>query len=429
MTNLAFAMMLVSINAFAWMSIAGIPVYIFLLALLCFRYIPNMLDLFFKMPYPFARVAVPLSMLMATQVVGAFFQTLEVSLLLTWLANILSGVILFAVSFFYFNNLSRVTNMLKVVCLVQAISLMLGLAQSFFGIGFFLPTQYQSFDTRPGPAGLSAMNYSFASYFFPLVSFWTAFMLYGRHDPKLNKEYYWVSAVCGFISLIAILISNSRSGQLAIILAFLLSVVLLHGIRDTLFYLVTSRIGYIFSVILMIILYVWFEVKPISQDGELNYNSASRFILWLATFDIFNENILIGVGGGHVKQLLEDYFGNQDAVVERMPHNIVLQILAENGIFGAILFFAPFYYVTSCLYRYIQSDDNALPEKRLIALFVLNYFIIYFVDSMFHNTLNANMIWVLAGLGGSLLKKQHAKLSDLPLQTETHNGNCGLQGI
>lgn len=77
-------------------------------------------------------------------------------------------------------------------------------------------------------------------------------------------------------------------------------------------------------------------------------NRLDRGYLFRWAYDIFQQNPLVGSGFGYT----DDTF--------TYPHNILLELLAETGVLGFLLF------VVFVLYRFISCDDNGL--RAFIAL-------------------------------------------------------------
>lgn len=59
--------------------------------------------------------------------------------------------------------------------------------------------------------------------------------------------------------------------------------------------------------------------------GELGESEADRLAAWRAAVEMFSENIFFGVGSGNFEQNFISY-----------PHNIFLELLSENGLFGIV---------------------------------------------------------------------------------------------
>ena len=73
----------------------------------------------------------------------------------------------------------------------------------------------------------------------------------------------------------------------------------------------------------------------------LNFNDVSvstRSKIWEACFEILEDNKIFGLGTGvnNVRELLHNTYG----IKQPHAHNIILQIMLENGIIGVLLFAA-----------------------------------------------------------------------------------------
>jgi len=115
---------------------------------------------------------------------------------------------------------------------------------------------------------------------------------------------------------------------------------------------------------------------------SVNDISNGRYMLWLDTFEIFKNNLVWGTGINTIHTILNDG-----------THNIYLQLLAEVGIFGAILFYITFIYSflksTYYIKNIVKLNDVSDTIKRnlLISNYLQVFFFAYgFVENPLYNT-------------------------------------------
>lgn len=106
----------------------------------------------------------------------------------------------------------------------------------------------------------------------------------------------------------------------------------------------------------------------------------SRLRLWNASFIIISKNILFGVGTGDIQSELNkeyDRLGYKDIlkVGDQNAHNQFIEIAAEHGMVGLIIFLAIFIYITVIAI----SNDNPL---------YLIFIVIVFISFLFETMLN-----------------------------------------
>lgn len=308
-------------------------------------------------------------------------------------ANILSGVAISYIAYIVIRSDFRYFFQLyKSILLVQTIALFVGFFQSFFNIGFFLDTQYVSETGGASPAGLSSMQYAFARNFFPLVSIFLAYLFLRMRGLRFDKKLERLVILSGLVGGLGIAVSNSRSAMIGTFMVSLGFAIWNVGLLR----LLKSKYFLFFMAVALVSLLLMLQAKPMFENGEANYNTFSRFYLWGATLQVFLENPILGVGAGEIRGALDRVLGSSStSVVERMPHNIYFQLLAETGLVGTVLFFAPFVLAVRAVFNQLSKTKE--PYRRLMYSAIGVYFFIFAIDSTFHNHLNDNLYWLFLG--------------------------------
>jgi O-antigen ligase len=198
--------------------------------------------------------------------------------------------------------------------------------------------------------------------------------------------YFWLLA--GITLLASVYLLSSRAAILASII--IVPIYLIHKfIQGDL-----KKIGLIGLGVCIILIFAIFITNPRFKSLLKNESgkelidktrNEARISLWKSAFTIIRDNFLIGVGTGDIQnELNREYVrsGNDELTkVENLnTHNQFLEIAAENGIIGLVLFLAIF--ATMVLI--------SIKEKRTL------YFV--FIAIIFFSFLFETMLNRLAGL-------------------------------
>jgi O-antigen ligase len=138
----------------------------------------------------------------------------------------------------------------------------------------------------------------------------------------------------GTVGLIGVLSSGSRGAEIAFGLAVL--IVLTQ----------TRRFWSKFAVIALLSIIVWgalhYDVIPLQRAHELDeFTMETRLLAWGEAFFAWQQHPWIGLGATNFSALMENFGNFQTA----HAHNTYLQILAENGLVGFLLFYVPILYL------------------------------------------------------------------------------------
>lgn len=153
------------------------------------------------------------------------------------------------------------------------------------------------------------------------------------------------------------------------------------------------------------------DLKHYMAGDDLNTSLGQRFQLWRASWILFKENPLFGVGlerfHGVVQELVAQHMITQVAAAQPHSHNDLLFHMASLGLFGALaaqaVYFVPAFYFA----RTISNPDR---ETRTVAamglMLTLGFFIFGLTDVMFYWSISYTFYSiVLAALFAHLVKR------------------------
>ena len=178
------------------------------------------------------------------------------------------------------------------------------------------------------------------------------------------------------------------SGKRATLIFFLLSIFIIQFIKSKdplkiLKYLITCS-GIVFLIYATFP--IWSKINYLSRIVELlNFIkdkniigiTNGRNLIYKNAIDLWNNNIIFGIGWGNFKYLVNRslWYSGYDV------HNCFLQILCETGLIGAIIYcfitILSFTRMIKCVRKYRDSGDNSSYRLATIVAFIQVFFIIY----------------------------------------------------
>lgn len=113
-------------------------------------------------------------------------------------------------------------------------------------------------------------------------------------------------------------------------------------------------------------------------------NTRHRIEMWKMSFRMIKKHPLLGIGAGNWKiavadYLPEDYNKNYFNNIRR-PHNDLLWIFSEKGIFALLAYVAFFVFLILFAFRIIKKESDF--RKKIIAIIAISAIAGYFADSM-----------------------------------------------
>ena len=199
-----------------------------------------------------------------------------------------------------------------------------------------------------------------------------------------NKKQYKKNAIILILMIIALFLTRKRAHFLFGAASFF---VVYWFSRTN----ITKRLKVVLgSILLLIILIVVSQfVEPTSMLGKIRLTfigifqgddiSSGRSYLYKVAFTLFKENPLFGIGFKGFKTEFSQGLLNNDNMYD--VHNVYLQLLAENGIIGFLLFVVP---SLMCLIKTINSVKKTRRKKgtylyavSLYSLYLQVFFLLY----------------------------------------------------
>lgn len=217
----------------------------------------------------------------------------------------------------------------------------------------------------------------------------------------------WALLVCSF----ALIMTFSRGGFLAFIVAFFLMIVrrptripsILIGVITVIviFPFIPSNYYERMSSIL--------NLLPSSRKGGYTDESfQGRISENLVAWDMFRESPILGVGIGNYNTHYQEYshkLGIDPRLEDRSAHNLYLEIAAEQGLLGLVVFGIM---ITLTLHQIIKAEAlfGQLENKNMANLVVAIgvSFVTYLFSSIFLHDAYSRYLWVLFGLTWSTLE-------------------------
>jgi O-antigen ligase len=206
--------------------------------------------------------------------------------------------------------------------------------------------------------------------------------------------------------VIAILLTGSRGGLIALGATLIAAVALTQRRRF-------AMIVIALTLALIAIGYVTTAAPERTRERILNPGSGSgRVDIWTVGGRMVSANPISGVGAGNfevasIHYLLEPGSLPDDEFIVDTPqvaHNTYLEVVAELGFPGAILFLSLIVFGLGCLLSAL-SRFRALEERRLQALTtaIAISLVGLLVADVFLSDAYSRTLWLLVGLGPALL--------------------------
>lgn len=191
---------------------------------------------------------------------------------------------------------------------------------------------------------------------------------------RLKKRILWLVAAFGL--LISQYFLSSRAGILiSLILIPFYFIYRLSKFKKTRF----AWIAVIIIIIALMPLIIknqrvdYLLGKILNKKADYERKDDPRFKIWKSAYNIFKDNVLLGVGIGDVRtELTKEYIriGEEKMAGKRLnAHNQYFEVLLESGIIGLLVFLAIFTTMT-----YI-----ALSERNLLYLLFIVMMLMFFV--------------------------------------------------
>lgn len=242
---------------------------------------------------------------------------------------------------------------------------------------------------NPGITGQIGLNAWFISIFIA-VSFSSLIVL------KKKKLF---NSLFLFVALFTLLLANKRGLFIGNILAILVVTWSLGIIEKKLIKRILTIIFLIIGIISIIVTFVPDAQIVLNRLNQADNFFTGRDIIYQEMFHYFGESPFIGVGTYSIVKLIGE-----------AGHNVYLQVLAENGLLGFLLFIFAILIVLFRTFRKIkylnQNNISGMKETLIFSLYIQILFIVYsFSGNPLYNYQFISIYLFVIAIEGSITKK------------------------
>lgn len=128
------------------------------------------------------------------------------------------------------------------------------------------------------------------------------------------------------------------------------------------------RLAIVSAIAIAFAIMSFFKGLPQPRSEDLEFTEEGRLVLYFVAFSLFSSNPLIGVGFTNFGEILPSFVPNLPEGLS--AHDTYLQLLAETGCIGFLLFFLPILYLFYRCLRSSRQDPLALASAAAIAVFL-----------------------------------------------------------
>ena len=225
-----------------------------------------------------------------------------------------------------------------------------------------------------------------AGYLNLVLPFCLAFAI-GGTDPVLRTLSRWCLALAG----IALLLTQSRGGLLALISILLMQVYFSARDRKTRI----RRIAFVLVVCLLATAVAGFFFQRLGEIDD--FTTVSRLAIWAGAFTVFAQSPLLGTGFGNLRGLMGGLLNLPDGWTGD-AHNLYLELLAETGLIGFVVFSVLVVLALRTALRQLRKTENHFNKMIAIAIFtaICGVLVHGTVDYLFHTTPQVTALFFLA---------------------------------
>ena len=199
------------------------------------------------------------------------------------------------------------------------------------------------------------------------------FILYFKRAYSLKWQKIFFSVVA-LLTILTVVLSGSRGGLLTLLFVIIATLITTKRHISLLIFLVAVFIGFLFALNSPVGVTI-FERMQSLFEGDLIAGTSGRLAIWEALIKVYSSNaftVLFGLG-----------FGASEMVGMRAdPHNYYLQILAEYGLVGFLVFFSFVAWYIRFIWISPASDNH------------------HFRASFFHAISVIGIAWLFSSLDG-----------------------------
>lgn len=195
---------------------------------------------------------------------------------------------------------------------------------------------------------------------------------------KYSKRYKRYIIVCVIVSLLIILLNGSRGGLIASLISLILLVLFMRKkllrnkvqlLKFLFLIVISASTGLYFILNSDIMYYILYRLTAVG------YEDNTRISLIIAGWDLLVESNFVGIGAGNFMEKLNTLSYN---VKELPPHNMIIELCTELGVFFFFLLSIPF-----CFSLIKGLKSNVLNIRYLVVILVIIFPIIFVINSVY----------------------------------------------
>lgn len=215
-----------------------------------------------------------------------------------------------------------------------------------------------------------------------------------------KKIIQWITIAGMSLSTIGVFFSTSRTGILLVFIAFGLLILLNPYGKNKVRLLIILAIITLFVYFLSenLIQYLGSIVTNVVQRQD---TVGYRIELWKVGWEMWSSHIFQGVGIGKYSEDFHLYAPYR--VVAKLfapdPHNTYVQVLAETGLVGFVIFILLIFKSLQNIWRSCRSDDKASIELRNVWLIGL---IVMLLGGLTKTDTTEKLVWLIMGVSQNL---------------------------
>ncbi len=314
------------------------------------------------------------------------------------------------------NKKERLTTVVKAMIWISSISAIIAAAQSVFPqlLIFKRVSIGTAFGISFYRTGVGWHDPNYYALYLALNAIITLSLLLSRHGKK-----YRFLKICFLLQLIGVLSTFSRTvmGSLALaslypliyfgrkktVLAILLFIIITMGIMASSASIIYKKYPLISSIVYRIP-----DQETLSKQPTLIMGH--RYAAFMSNWSMFLDHPILGVGPFMAMYNFDKYkpFGYKYPYPILASHNQYLQLLAEKGIFGFVVFLA----FISIIIKNINISIRNLPDSEYKAYLVgfKSAILVYLIASLALETSHELQFWLTAGLSMAffnIMKKEY----------------------
>ena len=240
-------------------------------------------------------------------------------------------------------------------------------------------------------------------FFFPI--FYSLSMVMEKKQNILKKI---LGSMLFALFMISLISTFSRSAWIAVIIPLIIVTILLKQYKLLLWLILLGFISILFIPNVKVIFY---NIIKRFYDIFAGFNDAStkiRYFLGIGALKMFLDSFLIGVGFRGFPVVFHQYMSTLKTAGIVEPHNLFYTLLAENGLFGFLIYSWILIKIGNTAYLNVKVSRT--PTQKIISTSLFASFLAYIIFYQFYGGgLVDNNFWIIVGIIFSVKIFVHAE--------------------